>query len=196
MSSAIISQLKANLTKLPAKDQAFATELCKSVTIRGYASEKQSFWLGKLLETAIHGTPQRPQFDIGDLSGLNRLFAKAQSHLKRPAIVIQLAGHSVKLNIAGSNARVPGSINVVETNGGEWFGRILATGKFEASPRCSLPNGLVAGLTRFASDPATVASEHGKLTGNCCFCNRGLTDERSTSVGYDDQHSEALGFIV
>jgi hypothetical protein len=39
-------------------------------------------------------------------------------------------------------------------------------------------------LQRFAADPAGYAGAHGQATGNCCFCGRGLTDERSVAVGY------------
>jgi hypothetical protein len=123
---------------------------------------------------------------IGDLSGISALFDAAKRHLKQPAIVLDVDGREIRLNVAGPNTRVPGSINVC-ANGGfgsDWFGRILKDGNFEASPRCPTPAGLVQGLRRFAADPAGVAGEHGRLTGKCCFCNTALTDERSTAFGY------------
>ena len=48
-------------------------------------------------------------------------------------------------------------------------------------------------LTRFAADPAKVASEHGALTGSCCFCNKALKDERSTQVGYGSTCAKHYG---
>ena len=39
-------------------------------------------------------------------------------------------------------------------------------------------------LGKLAMNPARVAADYGKLSGNCCFCNSKLTDEKSTSVGY------------
>jgi hypothetical protein len=47
-----------------------------------------------------------------------------------------------------------------------------------------MPAGLVALLERFAKEPAKVASEFGRATGRCCFCNAALTDARSTAVGF------------
>ena len=43
---------------------------------------------------------------------------------------------------------------------------------------------IAARLREFADDPARVAGEHGRLTGNCCFCHHTLEDARSTAVGY------------
>ena len=118
---------------------------------------------------------------------MTQLFDRARKHLKAPAIVIGIGGKEIRLSVAGQRARAPGSINVASNEGWDdrtWYGRILSTGEFEASPRDKTPDGLIDGLQRFAADPAGVAAEHGKLTGKCCFCNTALTDNRSTSVGY------------
>lgn len=45
-------------------------------------------------------------------------------------------------------------------------------------------------LQKFAEDPARVAAEEGKRTGNCVFCAKQLTDERSVAVGYGPQCAE------
>jgi hypothetical protein len=125
---------------------------------------------------------------VGDLSGIMQLFARAQGHLRRPAIVLSVGGVSLRLSVAGQRARFPGSINVTSTTMQDsegrrtWYGRINRAGGFE--PGRDAPADIGAGLRRFAADPANVAAEHGRLTGHCCFCNRGLEDERSTSVGY------------
>lgn len=39
-------------------------------------------------------------------------------------------------------------------------------------------------LVALAERPAETAAAYGRLNGRCCFCNRGLADERSTAVGY------------
>ena len=52
--------------------------------------------------------------------------------------------------------------------------------KFDNDTQTAVANALIA----LANDPAKAASDYGHLTGTCCFCNRGLTDERSVSVGY------------
>lgn len=145
------------------------------------------YWLEKLAGRIDAPEPERVKTQVGDLGGVMALFDKARQHLKSPAVVIGLGGTEVRLSLAGPTARVPGSINVASNAGfgaSDWFGRILATGEFEASPRLATPDGLIADLQRFAAEPAKMASEHGKLTGKCCFCNTALTDARSTAVGY------------
>lgn len=174
--------------RLSERDQTFASSLLRAASGRWGVSEKQAKWLVILAERATQVQPERAKTAIGDLQGINALFAKAQQHLKRPAIVLSVEGlGSIRLSVAGAGARVPGSINVATVGAfgdRDWYGRILQDGNFEASPRISTPTGLVKKLQRFACEPAKVAAEHGRLTGSCCFCNRELTDERSTSVGY------------
>lgn len=131
----------------------------------------------------------RQTTQVGSMAGVLALFAKAKaSHLKRPAIVLHVAGAGeVRITMAGDRARVPGSLNVATNQKfgeGIWYGRILVDGNFEASPRDATPAGLVDGLVAFAARPAEVAAEHGLLTGRCCFCNIALSDGRSTAVGY------------
>lgn len=126
--------------------------------------------------------------EVGDLGAILALFATAKSHLKRPAIVLGVAGVApgVKLSVAGPAAKAPGSINVATAEpfgANTWFGRITTAGVFEPS-RQETPAALVPALRSFACDPAGEAAKHGKLTGACCFCNKPLTDERSTAVGY------------
>ena len=48
-------------------------------------------------------------------------------------------------------------------------------------------------LKAFAADPETVAAQYGSLTGNCCFCGRKLTDDRSTNVGYGPVCADKFG---
>lgn len=184
---------------LPDKDLDFAMSLVSSVRRRvaqgAGASDKQRHWL-EVLASRTAGAEKpagRVKSAIGDLSGVNALFDRAKAHLKAPAIVIGMGGREIRLSVAGAGARVPGSINVTAQGGDEWFGRILQDGQFEASPRLPTPPALVSGLQRFAADPAGVAAEHGRLTGKCCFCNRGLRDERSTAVGYGPNCADRFG---
>ena len=51
-------------------------------------------------------------------------------------------------------------------------------------PRSGVSPEIVKLVNRLAKNPAKVATEYGKLTGNCCFCRRALTDKRSVTVGY------------
>ncbi len=182
--------LQTNINKLPLNDRNFAGCVVEGANAKirriGFATEKQRACIDKLvarIETPVPVENERVKTEVGNLARLLEMFDKAQDNIKNPAINIELAGRSIKLTLASSTAPVPGSIYVVEDNKW-WYGRILRDGKFEASPRYPTPDGLVDSLIEFASDPARIASEHGRKTGNCCFCSRDLTDKRSTLVGY------------
>lgn len=132
----------------------------------------------------------RQQVDLGDLSGILALFDKAKEKLKNPAIVLDTTDANgndttVRLSVAGPQAKFPGSINVTSEGSfqnRDWYGRVKLDGALDARPNA--PAGLTATLTAFAADPAGVAAAHGRKTGNCCFCNKALNDARSTEVGY------------
>lgn len=153
----------------------------------------------------IFRVAQRPQEaraveQVGDLSGIMQMFNRAAGHLRRPAIVLSVGGLTLRLSVAGARARFPGTINVTSQdqrdadNRRAWYGRINRAGGFE--PGRDAPEGLGAGLRRFAADPASVAAEHGRLTGRCCFCNHALgegEDRRSVEVGYGPVCADHFG---
>lgn len=180
--------------KIAARDLDFCASLIATAR-RDRMTEKQRYWLEQMAGR-LDAPPQQERTKLGELAGVMALFDRAKAHLKSPAIVIGMAGEEVRLSIAGPNARMPGSINVA-SNGGfserDWYGRILVSGEFEPSKRVAPPEGLIDGLKRFAEHPAEVAAEHGRLSGRCCFCDRRLTDERSTSVGYGKTCSQNFG---
>lgn len=126
---------------------------------------------------------------VGELGGVNALFAKAKTHLKWPAIVLSVPAinETIRITVAGPKSNVPGSLNVAsdtrDDNYGRrfWYGRVHQDGKFEQrSPNAAIAERLAA----FACDPVKIATEHARLTGRCCFCNIALKDERSTAAGY------------
>ena len=59
-------------------------------------------------------------------------------------------------------------------------------GTWDPSPKVdeALKNDLTSILSKLAGAPARIAAAYGKLTGNCCFCGTGLTNDNSTDVGY------------
>jgi hypothetical protein len=154
-----------------------------------------------------------PQASVGELTGVLALFAKAKTHLKRPAIVLgvpeidntqDVDGWGIRLTLAGPQAKVPGSLTVTtstfETTNdyGEparaWLGRVLVDGTYQPARAANGRTDAIARrLRELAQDPAKVAAEHGRLTGRCCFCNRALSDERSTAVGYGQTCAEHYG---
>jgi len=144
----------------------------------------------------MSGFSERTKTAIGDLAGVMALFDKARQHLKAPAVVLAGEDGELRLSLAGQGARVPDSINVTDNKGYDastWFGRILQDGQFEASPRVETPPWLIDHLKRFAAEPAKVAAAHGSLTGRCAFCNRQLSDARSTAAGFGARCASNFG---
>jgi hypothetical protein len=184
-----VKELEVVLPTLPASKQSFAASLIAQANTRGL-SDKQMFWVNKLIEDAAKPAPAAAA-NIGDLGGINALFDKARQHLKFPAIVMSVpaADMTIRINVAGTSARFPGTLNVTSgekpefDNRRTWYGRVMKDGSYVASDKANVA-AISERLIAFARDPAGVAAEHGRLTGRCCFCNLHLSDERSTAVGY------------
>jgi hypothetical protein len=126
--------------------------------------------------------------DVGNMSGLIEIFQKAKEKLKWPKIRLEVNGNPVVLKIAGEKSKYTGEIMV--TDGGpfganRYYGRVSREGRWVKPNRDFLELGDVGTLLEnMAANPAKTASEYGKLTGQCCFCNKALDDSRSTAVGY------------
>lgn len=180
-----INDLTNCVGKITGKDREFANSLIEK-SKRWGLSPKQLFWVDKLVKAA-KGEDQAETVAIGDLTATVALFDKAKTHLKNPKVLLFVGNRIVRLNVAGERARVPGSINVASLSRygeGEWYGRITRDGKFSPTAQAVNVPGLAEALKTFADNPAEVATEYGRLTGNCCFCGKALSDERSTAVGY------------
>jgi hypothetical protein len=177
----------------------------KIETLGAYQGKNQ---YGDQLWSVVKAAPA-PQAAVGDLGGVLALFAKAKTHLKRPAILLSVpeADTSIRLTIAGERAKVPGSLTVTTgeyttTNDyGEparaWLGRVTVEGVYQPSREANgRTDAIVRRLGELARDPAKVAAEHGKLTGRCCFCNHPLghgKDQRSVAVGYGPDCAKHFG---
>lgn len=189
-----LTTLRTRLASLTPRDQATASSLVEQYDRRQFLTQAQENFCVVLAQRALNGgvTP-RTRTSIGGLGAINALFDRAAARLKVPMIVIGHAGVGYRLRRAGVKARVPGSIDVLSVHqlGGryDWFGRILASGEFEASPRAPTPPALVPALQAFAADPAKAAGAYGKATGRCCFCNLPIgegDDPRARAVGYGE----------
>jgi hypothetical protein len=158
---------------------------------RSRFSDKQRAAVLRLIEqaTEIKDRPEPETKQVGSMGGLMALFKIAAKHLKNPKIALQLDnGLPVLLKVAGKKSRHVGQIMV--SDGGPW-GRSRYYGRITEEGEWVLPQAEIAELKdvqtlleSMATDPARTAARYGKITGNCCFCRRPLTDDRSTDVGY------------
>jgi hypothetical protein len=163
----------------------FAQSLCSQFDSKGFLSDKQMFWVDKLVDEADQPTPSYGTVDA-DMTGIVKLMHDATENLKWPKIRLATKDDKpVVLSVAGPNSKTPGAINV--TDGGPygnntWYGRIQTDGEFQPSRSCN--DEVVDLLVNISDHPVEAAAAHGHKTGNCCFCSRQLTDKRSTDVGY------------
>ncbi len=174
--------LEAKLETLPPKSHNFAADLVRKGRKWGL-SNKQMFWVDKFINGEVNAEPAK----LEGFGAIVDLLTDASANLKYPKVRLRTEdGQAVVFGLAGGRARFPGSVNV--TDGGRygdnvWFGRIHLDGVWQ------LPGKEVADEVRFlvqafADDPSGVASNHGHLSGNCAFCLKTLTDERSLDAGY------------
>ena len=180
----LVNDLQNKLPDLDNWAASKAASLLDFYSRKGYWTSGQERFAASLISR--NGQPDSA--DVGNMGKLIDLLKKAGQHLRFPKISLEVDGHPVRLSLAGSRAKVPGSITV--TDGGpfganRYYGRVLPDGTwqkpFKAFPELDKVETL---LTDMSDDPAATAAKHGHLTGNCCFCNRALSDDASTAVGY------------
>jgi hypothetical protein len=149
---------------------------------------------------AAAAKPAPVAVNVGSFSGVVALFETAKAHLKFPKIRLVVNGTKITLSLNGPRSKTPGSISI----SGEgvypnrpYYGRVSPEGAFfPFRMAAEFETALTAVLTKLAADPAGVAKEHGKLTGNCCFCNKVLglgEDKRSIVVGFGPRCAEHFG---
>lgn len=188
-----LEALKANIAggTVPAKDLGFVSSLVSQAAGRGL-SDNQWTWVVKMA-CRLTGAPLAA-VTVGAFERVYSMFAKAKQHLQYPKVILQCpSGREVKLYLSGQRSRIPDTVNVVSNDSDAWFGRVYQDGRWEQG---NAPQGVAeveALLKAFADDPEGVAAAHGRLTGNCCFCHRKLSDERSTEVGYGPVCSQRFG---
>lgn len=114
-----------------------------------------------------------------------------ENGLQRPAITFAVTneeGEAIGRNcVFRTLAKQPDIIEVTSRakrdKHTEVFGVInTAEGTFTYNGLC--PDEIVRFVRYVAEDPEAAAVENGMLSGNCVFCASGLTDHRSTAVGY------------
>lgn len=170
--------------KVPSRDMTFASSLVSQAKAKGTLSVNQWKWVVTLAERVLAPAQATPV--VADMTAVYSMFEAAKTHLKYPKVVLHVDGCPVlKLYLSGNRSRVPNVVNVVDQEDDTWYGRVNTDGKWEQGRGSADQLKLVAkALTEFAADPEGVAAKSGHMSGNCCFCNRGLTDDRSLTVGY------------
>lgn len=190
--------------EVPERDREFVESLVNGkwgYRKRGYLSDKQVVWASKKLAAAIAGPYVAPTEQVAELSGLIDFINHAKQHMKYPKIRATVDGNPFMLALAGDKSKKPGWVNI--TDGGpygsnNWYGRISPEGEWEQP--ASLDEGIKKLLRRmmtdFAKDAKSAATKYGKMTGNCCFCNKSIGEgenEISVAMGYGPSCAKKWG---
>jgi hypothetical protein len=207
VTTSAINELESLADQLPPGGKKFALSLVKQARQRGL-TVRQEPYVAKLIEQAKNPPKPVTAKVRGDMGKAYSFFFSARSHLRFPKVVVKAVvggeeAEDVKIHMAGPASKKPDMLNITlpERTGrygrDVWLGRIDAAGNWEIPQQFADDTGLTEPVKKLLSDlgknPHKVASEHGQLTGNCCFCSRRLTDDRSTGVGYGETCASHYG---
>lgn len=192
-----VTQLVMLMPTLGPKDQLFATSLITSYQ-KGHLSKNQEPWIIKLIDRAAHIKAGGPTIDVGAFGKVLALFTKAKEHLKYPKITLKCMDVPIVISVAGKGSKNPGTINIMGTGTyphRKWYGRVTVEGVWKPAQDVSpeLLEALQELLMEFGEQPGEVAKKYGQMTGNCCFCNKGLSDPNSVAAGYGPVCAEHYG---
>lgn len=191
---AALARLEALVTPQPVAGSAspnahmlarseFACDLVRKGRRYGL-SPKQSAWVHILVVEAE--TQREAPTASAPLPRLRAMIDKAAMTLRYPKVNFTTEqGARIRLSRAGDRARTPGVVNITD---GKPYGESVLYGRIDIDgmliPARGMTDDVQAFLVAFDADPAATAKAYGLRTGNCCFCNRELTDGRSVAMGY------------
>jgi Family of unknown function (DUF6011) len=159
----------------------FSLSLAASFCNPQRLTQGQEFWGHKLAKEKRNPAPASEGQVFTAFTPILEMFQKAKSSgLKTPKIKILVGNEKGQLSLAPDTGKNPGCIYLKVSD--EYAGKITPDGKFHKTNGCSVQ--VENHLIEMGKNPAGIASLYGHTTGNCCFCNRELTDERSLTVGY------------
>lgn len=190
----MIESLRGVLQKLTGRSLEFATSLVNQYDNKGSLSDKQMYWVCELYKQTLQTKPETKQPEV-KVPKIQEMFQKAATKLKRMKVELKtVGGERVVFKPAGEHSKYHGSIMVTDGRRfgeNQFFGYIDLDGVFHHGKRCN-PE-VVELVTQFGDDPELVAMQYGRENHVCCFCMRGLTDKRSTDVGYGPVCADRYG---
>lgn len=192
-----LTALAGAIHKLPAKDRHFAAGLIDSTVAKGETAGRME-WIDKLLLQAEQGTPTATSAAVGSFVKVFALFNLAKTTLKKPKIRLLMAsGKTLVLAVATPTSQYAGQISITDGQPygyNAYYGRVDENGTWVQTAKAADHAEEITGLlTKLGERPAHMASEYGRLTGRCMFCNLQLTDAQSTAAGYGPKCAKNYG---
>lgn len=191
---------QAELYQLLLEDKVYfkTVEFAKGLVAAKSPSPKQMYWVNKIVadtlayqaRSATSALAPAPAVQKVDISKVMVMFANAKQHLKRPKITLLMgAKDAAGSPILAQSRKVRFSLDL---NRGRLYMNGDVYGWVDVNTQELVLRGrgrdneadLKSLLDEFTTNPVKVAVLHGKLTGNCCFCQLPLSDPRSLHQGY------------
>jgi hypothetical protein len=163
------------------KSDTFAQDLYNK---RARLSAVQISWAHKLAVDSAQ--PPKQVATAASGQKIQAMLVKAASHLKYPKLTLKIGEQVVKFARTGETSKNPGSISITNGKGfrtpsSEWYGSIV-NGQWTPGRDATPQIGAI--VEKMEADPQAFVAEQGKASGNCCFCRKALTVQRSMTVGY------------
>lgn len=170
---AAVERLQALLPDVPAHRQEFAKSLIHQYGTKGFVSEKQGWWINKMIDEATDNTPVVEKVEMT----YPKILAAFAEPLRKGATRAALRAGAVHISLA---ARHPGTLYVKYE--GDYAGKITPDGKLKRVADVN-PAQLLPALAAVERDPQEAAIAYGRATGRCSICGRELTDPESIARG-------------
>jgi len=144
-------------------------------------SEKQIKWLHiYAVRNLPADEPAEPKNLTGEFMPIVEFIQRGfNARLKRPRVKLQFLRDVIVLKRSRD-----GGVFVNSGTYGTLYGKIQANGIWRAGSVPAASDELMTLLREIKSDPIATVAKHGKAMGECCFCSRELTDDRSVKQGY------------
>jgi hypothetical protein len=174
----------------------FARSMVEALTKYGHLTEKQHATVTRLrLADAERDAARKAEREareanapVVDVSLIEKAFATAQSKgIKRPKMIL----NGLKFSLAPAHGRNAGALYVVRKDDDQYLGKIMG-GRFTRVRECTVEQ--EAEIVKIASNPHAEAVAYGQRTGNCCICNRELTNHASIDAGIGPICAEKYGW--
>ena len=174
----------------------FATSMLVALTKYGSLTEKQHATVTRLrLADAERQAARKAEAEaraanapVVNADRIEQAFATAQGNgVKKPRMVL----NGFKISMAPAHGRNAGALYVVRVEDDQYLGKIM-DGRFSRVRECDAET--EAQVVRVVNDPKGEAIAYGQRTGNCCICNRELTNHASIDAGIGPICAERFGW--
>lgn len=184
----VIERLRAATPNIYGNSQEFAQSLVDQFTAKGFLSEKQWYWVGKLCERA----QTAPRDLTGDYKAISVMFQIAGEHLKKPRVNL-VTDEGVKIRFTFDAVKNEIYIN---NTGRAWqesyCGKVVEQSRL-IDYRSRLTADIIKTVNEFSAAPHKVALAHAKKLGRCCFCSTTLSTATSKRLGYGPTCADHYG---